>query len=85
MQENYYCDPPSNQFPGVHFRHLGTANLVFLDGHVENQTPTDNGVPLVSSSNPYGWSAAADAFRKKVGLFDLSANDGKDTLHHRQQ
>ena len=27
LQENYYCDPPSNQFPGVHFRHLGTANV----------------------------------------------------------
>jgi prepilin-type processing-associated H-X9-DG protein/prepilin-type N-terminal cleavage/methylation domain-containing protein len=85
LQENYYCDPPSNQFPGVHFRHSGTANVVFLDGHVENMTPVDNGVPLISPTNPYGWSPAADQFRKQVGLFDLSPNDGKDTFYNRRQ
>jgi prepilin-type processing-associated H-X9-DG protein/prepilin-type N-terminal cleavage/methylation domain-containing protein len=85
LQENYYCDPPSNQFPGVHFRHLGTANVAFLDGHVENMTPVDNGVPLLSPGNPYGWPAAADQLRKKVGLFDLSANDGNDTFYNSQQ
>lgn len=82
LQENYYCDPPSNQFPGVHFRHLKTANVVFLDGHVENMSPVDNGVPLAGPGNPYGWSATADQFRKTVGLFDLSNVDGKDTYHN---
>jgi prepilin-type processing-associated H-X9-DG protein/prepilin-type N-terminal cleavage/methylation domain-containing protein len=82
LEENYYCDPPSNQYPGVHFRHSGTANVVFLDGHVESKTPVDNGVPLLSPSNPWGWPPAADQFRKKVGLFDLSANDGKDTFYN---
>jgi prepilin-type N-terminal cleavage/methylation domain-containing protein/prepilin-type processing-associated H-X9-DG protein len=76
LQENYYCDPPSNQFPGVHFRHLGTANVVFLDGHVENRAPVNNSLPPAS-----GWAPVADAFRQQVGLFDLSANDGKDTLY----
>lgn len=85
LQENYYCDPPSSQFPGVHFRHLGTANVVFVDGHVETSAPVDNGVQAASSSNPYGWSAAADQLRKKVGVFDLSANDGQDALYHRRQ
>ena len=27
--------PPSGNFPTVHFRHQGTANVAFLDGHVE--------------------------------------------------
>jgi prepilin-type N-terminal cleavage/methylation domain-containing protein/prepilin-type processing-associated H-X9-DG protein len=78
LQENYYCDPPSNQFPGVHFRHWGVANVVFLDGHVEAMTPVDNGVPLVSSDNPYGWPEGADGFRRSVGIYDLSPNDGND-------
>ncbi len=28
--------PPSSNFPTVHFRHVGQANVVFVDGHVEN-------------------------------------------------
>ena len=35
LEENYYLDPPSNTYPTVHFRHTGTANVLFLDGHVE--------------------------------------------------
>jgi prepilin-type processing-associated H-X9-DG protein len=27
--------PPSGNFPTVHFRHRGTANVAFLDGHVD--------------------------------------------------
>ena len=30
-------DPPSSNFPTVHFRHVGTANVTFLDGHVEKR------------------------------------------------
>jgi prepilin-type processing-associated H-X9-DG protein len=85
LQENYYCDPPSNQFPGVHFRHLGVANVVFLDGHVEAVQSVDNGVPLLSVSNPYGWPVVADQLRKQVQLFDLSPNDGKDTFYNNRQ
>jgi prepilin-type processing-associated H-X9-DG protein len=81
LQENYYCDPPSNQFPGVHFRHMGTANAVFLDGHIEAMTPVDNGVPLISATDPYGWSPEADQYRKNIRLFDLSANDGNDVFY----
>jgi prepilin-type N-terminal cleavage/methylation domain-containing protein/prepilin-type processing-associated H-X9-DG protein len=80
LQENYYCDPPSNQFPGVHFRHGGVANVAFLDGHVDTLSPVDNGVPAAD-----GWSNAADQFRRKVGLFDLSPNDGNDTYFKAQQ
>jgi prepilin-type processing-associated H-X9-DG protein/prepilin-type N-terminal cleavage/methylation domain-containing protein len=78
LQENYYCDPPSNQFPGVHFRHSGTANVVFLDGHVEDLTPLNN--PPSPWMTPEG-----EALRLKAGLFDLSANDGKDLLYNTNQ
>jgi prepilin-type processing-associated H-X9-DG protein len=68
LEENYYLDPPSNRYPTVHFRHLGTANVLFLDGHVENRAPVDNGVPGY-------WPASADALRRKAGLADLGATD----------
>lgn len=34
--ENWELEPPSNTQPSAHFRHLGTANVGFLDGHVES-------------------------------------------------
>lgn len=36
FEENWLLDPPSKNFPTVHFRHLGVANVAFLDGHVES-------------------------------------------------
>lgn len=74
LEENYYLDPPSNRYPGSHFRHGGTANVLFVDGHVENMRPVENGVPP-------SWSQAANDLRKKVGLFDL---DGSDALYSGQ-
>ena len=87
LQENYYIDPPSEQpaFPDVHFRHMGTANVVFLDGHVENMTPVDNGVPMISAANPYGWTVAGNQLRLTNLIFDLSVNDGNDTFYNRRQ
>lgn len=82
LEENYYVDPPSNQYPAIHFRHDGMANVLFLDGHVESMTPVDNPMPLVSPSNPWGWPAAGDAYRRKVGVFDLSPNDGQDLYYN---
>lgn len=35
--ENWILDPPSRNFPDVHFRHDGSANVAFLDGHVETR------------------------------------------------
>jgi len=44
--------PPSGNFPTVHFRHFATANVAFLDGHVDNypwktavSVPGDNYMP----------------------------------------
>jgi prepilin-type N-terminal cleavage/methylation domain-containing protein/prepilin-type processing-associated H-X9-DG protein len=37
LQENWLLEPPSNDFPSVHFRHSDTANVAFLDGHLETR------------------------------------------------
>ncbi|MCI0462992.1 MAG: DUF1559 domain-containing protein [Gemmataceae bacterium] len=68
LEENYYLDPPSAQYPTVHFRHSGTANVLFLDGHVENRTPVVNALPAY-------WPAAAIELRQKTSLHDLGATD----------
>lgn len=35
FEENWILDPPDRNFPNVHFRHNDSANVAFLDGHVE--------------------------------------------------
>ncbi|MCA9060603.1 MAG: DUF1559 domain-containing protein [Planctomycetaceae bacterium] len=35
FEENWLLDPPSLNYPNVHFRHTESANVAFLDGHVE--------------------------------------------------
>ena len=57
LQENYYCDPPSNRFPGVHFRHGGVANVAFL-GRPRRLAcrPSTTACRRPDDSNPYGWS-----------------------------
>lgn len=37
FEGNWRLEPPSQKFPTVHFRHTGTANVSFLDGHVESR------------------------------------------------
>lgn len=37
FEETWLLEPPSNNFPNVHFRHTDTANVAFLDGHVETR------------------------------------------------
>jgi prepilin-type processing-associated H-X9-DG protein len=68
LEENFYIDPPSNTYPTVHFRHTGTANVLFLDGHVENRTPVDNPLPAY-------WPPAAATLRKQCHLYDLGTTD----------
>jgi prepilin-type N-terminal cleavage/methylation domain-containing protein/prepilin-type processing-associated H-X9-DG protein len=36
FEENWLLDPPSRNYPTVHFRHTESANVGFLDGHVES-------------------------------------------------
>jgi prepilin-type processing-associated H-X9-DG protein len=63
-------EPPSGQYPSVHFRHRGkTANVVFLDGHAETRSdPTRNPPP--------SWEPpSASEKRELEGIFDLGSND----------
>jgi prepilin-type processing-associated H-X9-DG protein/prepilin-type N-terminal cleavage/methylation domain-containing protein len=63
-------EPPSGQYPSVHFRHAGRiANVLFLDGHVESST-------AAIRLTPPSWEpASANALREKEHLFDLGSTD----------
>ena len=37
LRENWLLEPPSHDFPTVHFRHHDAANVAFADGHVETR------------------------------------------------
>jgi prepilin-type N-terminal cleavage/methylation domain-containing protein/prepilin-type processing-associated H-X9-DG protein len=37
FKEVWLLEPPSSNYPSVHFRHNDTANVAFLDGHVETR------------------------------------------------
>ncbi|GIW79305.1 MAG: prepilin-type N-terminal cleavage/methylation domain-containing protein [Gemmatales bacterium] len=68
LEENFFLNAPSQQYPGTHFRHSGVANVLFLDGHLETMGPVVNPLPSY-------WPAAAKELRDKVKLFDLGSND----------
>jgi prepilin-type processing-associated H-X9-DG protein/prepilin-type N-terminal cleavage/methylation domain-containing protein len=70
-QESYSIAAPNQSFvngpnignpqPTTQFRHSGSANVAFLDGHVEALTE----VPVAS---PAAWSAAANALRAQLRI-----------------
>jgi prepilin-type processing-associated H-X9-DG protein/prepilin-type N-terminal cleavage/methylation domain-containing protein len=62
-------EPPSQQYPSVHFRHLGTANVAFMDGHVENYYPGTRNPP------PSWEPPSATAIRDKYLIFDIGTDD----------
>jgi prepilin-type processing-associated H-X9-DG protein/prepilin-type N-terminal cleavage/methylation domain-containing protein len=69
VEENFYLEPPSSQYPTVHFRHVGgTANVAFLDGHVETRKPDILEVPS-------WWPQSASNLRFENTIFDLGVND----------
>jgi prepilin-type N-terminal cleavage/methylation domain-containing protein/prepilin-type processing-associated H-X9-DG protein len=62
-------EAPSGRFPSVHFRHIGIANVLFLDGHVE-------GLSTGTRNPPPPWEPpAAQPFREQKSLFDLGRTD----------
>ncbi len=36
LEETWLLEPPSHNFPNAHFRHNDSANVAFMDGHVES-------------------------------------------------
>ena len=72
VRESLILSMPSDAFPNVHFRHLGTANVLFVDGHVEVMTPVDN--PLSTDPpDPYGWPQDALNLKDLSRIADLSS------------
>ena len=67
--ETPLMEPPSFTYPTVNFRHSGhTANVLFLDGHVESMTPTINA--------PASWEpASVTALRTLHNIFDIGVDD----------
>ena len=75
LRESFILAPPSQGFPNVHFRHPGqTANVLFLDGHVEARTPVENPVPT-NPPNWWGWPAKAIELKNRARIADLSEPD----------
>ena len=67
--ENFYIQGPQDPFaaPGTHFRHAGpTANVAFLDGHVETMRPAN--VPP-----PAWWEQSAKDLLLKMHIDYVSA------------
>jgi prepilin-type N-terminal cleavage/methylation domain-containing protein/prepilin-type processing-associated H-X9-DG protein len=66
FQENWWLDPPSNNYPTVHFRHLDTANVAFVDGHVE--TRPRSWIIQIPGPNYMSQSQAGRAEEKRLGF-----------------
>ena len=62
-------EPPSGQYPSVHFRHDHTANVAFMDGHVQSFYPGTRNPP------PWWEPASATALRDKELVFDIGSDD----------
>jgi prepilin-type N-terminal cleavage/methylation domain-containing protein/prepilin-type processing-associated H-X9-DG protein len=66
--ETFYLEPPSGQFPSVHFRHRGVANVLFLDGNVR---------PMKLTRNPMGpWTTSeVEKIREENDIADIGQWD----------
>src|SRR5262249_28494452 len=62
-------EPPSGQYPSAHSRHAHSANVVFLDGHVEAYHPGTRNPP------PFWEPASATRLRDRYEVFDIGSTD----------
>jgi len=74
--------PPSGNFPTVHFRHAGQANVCFLDGHVE-QRPRKFAVVVPGDTWLTTEQAARMEFKRLGFVCDGEADDiaTRDSLY----
>jgi prepilin-type processing-associated H-X9-DG protein/prepilin-type N-terminal cleavage/methylation domain-containing protein len=68
LEENLYLEAPSSRYPTGHFRHDGTANMLFLDGHVEGMRPARN--PIGN-----GWTPEGIDLLEKSNVRDVGTDD----------
>ena len=70
MVESLYAYPPSRQIPSTRHRWIGgTANVLFVDGHVESRTDRSRNALRA------GLPAGALAFLNKENIFDVGTTD----------
>ena len=85
LKENWRLEPPSQNFPTVHFRHFDTANVSFLDGHVETR---QRHWSIEIPGNNWMSAAQADKMQQKrlghVSDGNLSDPLKRDELYDRQ-
>lgn len=73
IMETFYLEPPSGQYPSVHFRHRGVANVLFLDGNVRPMKPDRN--PM----GPYT-TAPIETIREEKHVADIGQwNSDRET------
>ncbi len=73
LVENWLLEPPSNTQPTVHFRHNDTANVAYVDGHVETKSPSFISLPF--------WFSPADIQSNKDHRLGFVGED--DDLYDR--
>jgi prepilin-type N-terminal cleavage/methylation domain-containing protein/prepilin-type processing-associated H-X9-DG protein len=70
LVEHPFAEPPSQRSPTLHHRFIGrTANVLWLDGHVEALTPVSRN-PAAS-----GEPTAVGPYRDRENVFDLGSTD----------
>ena len=82
FQENWLLEPPSQNFPTTHFRHGNTANVAFMDGHVESRAMAFT--IQVPGSNFMSAAQATKIQAKQLGYVTdgtLNAANPQDTLY----
>jgi prepilin-type N-terminal cleavage/methylation domain-containing protein/prepilin-type processing-associated H-X9-DG protein len=85
FRENWWLDPPSANYPTVHFRHNDTANVAFLDGHVETRARAWS--VKIPGPNFLSASQAGRAEEKRLGFVSdgrLGDPQYQDELYDRQ-
>ncbi len=71
FRENFYLDAPSASYPNVHFRHTFTANVGFLDGHVESvQRDWADPAGVVQVQRDFMYNKQLGQIGKDDSLFD---------------
>jgi prepilin-type N-terminal cleavage/methylation domain-containing protein/prepilin-type processing-associated H-X9-DG protein len=74
IRESLILAKPSDGFPNVHFRHEGsTANVLFVDGHVETMTPVESALST-NPPDPFGWPQDGLDLKNKWRIADLSSS-----------
>jgi len=84
-QEPWLLEPPSQNFPTTHFRHTDTANVAFMDGHVESRAR--NFKISIPGSNYMSASQAGRIEEKRLGYVsdgNLGDPTKQDELYDRQ-